>query len=325
MEKLEYDLYAKHNLKFDKNGKFKILMLSDIQETLKYDKRTLENINKIIEQENPQLVVLGGDNCDGTILKTEEELKDYLKIFTEPMEKRKIPWIHVFGNHDHDIPVEDDKKQKIYEQYEYCLSKHTEDIYGITNFVLPVRSYNSNEIVFNLWGLDTNNLISDTDIAVDKNMLKLNKPSMSDKWDVIHFEQLMWYWNTSNEIEKYCNKRINGMLFMHIPPWEFQYIIDNPEYTKAKGSMVEIMKIGMFNSGIFSTILQRKDIKCIACGHSHKDCFEGEFCGVKMCLDACAGYSPYGMDELRGGRIFEIDETDTDNIKTYMVHYNELS
>jgi len=65
------------------------------------------------------------------------------------------------------------------------------------------------------------------------------------------------------------------------------------------GSMEEIMKIGMFNSGIFSTILQRNDIKCIACGHSHHNCFEGEFCGIKMCLDACAGYSPYGTDELR--------------------------
>lgn len=90
------------------------------------------------------------------------------------------------------------------------------------------------------------------------------------------------------------------------------------------GSMEEIMKIGMFNSGIFSTILQRNDIKCIACGHSHNDCFEGDFCGIKMCLDACAGYSPYGTDKLRGGRIFEIDENNTSKLTTYMVHYKDL-
>ena len=111
---------------------------------------------------------------------------------------------------------------------------------------------------------------------------------------------------------------------MHIPPWEFQYIVDNPIVTKCTVSTKEIMKIGMLNSGLFSTILQRKDIICIACGHSHNDCFEGTFCNVKMCLDACAGYSPYGTDDLRGGRIFEINENDTNDIKTYMVHYKDL-
>lgn len=265
-----------------------------------------------------------GDNCDGTVLKTENQLKEYLSIFSEHMEKRKIPWMHVFGNHDHDIDINDIDKTKIYEQYEYCISKHTENIYGTTNYVLPIKYHNKNQIAFNIWALDTNNLIENSDINIDKNMNILNRPSMSCRWDIIHFDQQMWYWNTSKEIEKFCNKNINGILFMHIPPYEFQYIVDNPEHTKVKGSMEEVMKIGMFNSGIFSTILQRKDIKCIACGHSHNDCFQGEFCGIKMCLDACAGYSPYGTDELRGGRIFEINEKDTSNINTYMIHYKDI-
>lgn len=321
---LENNLTLKHELKFNSNGNFKILMMSDIQETLNYNKRTLRSIDKLIETQNPDLVILGGDNCDGTVLSTKNELEDYLKIFSVPMEKRHIPWAHVFGNHDHDVNIDDVTKTKIYEKYEYCISKHTEDIYGTTNFVLPIKYSNKNEIAFNVWGLDTNNLISDTNIKIDKSMNLLKRPSMSCRWDILHFEQLMWYWNSSTEIEEYCNKKINGMLFMHIPPWEFQYIVENPQYTNAKGSMEEVMKTGMFNSGIFSIILQRNDIKCIACGHSHNDCFEGEFCGIKMCLDGCAGYSPYGTDELRGGRIFEIDENDTSNINTYMVHYKDL-
>lgn len=324
MRNLDYNLFSKHTLRFDKNGKFKILMLSDIQETLNYDKRTLDSINKILDFSKPNLVVLGGDNCDGTVLKTKSELIEYLNIFSKPMENRKIPWMHVFGNHDHDIDIDDMQKTKIYEQYDYCISKHTEDIYGTTNYVLPIKHFNTDKIAFNIWAMDTNNLITNSNMEIDKNMNVLKKPSMSCRWDIIHFDQLMWYWNTSNEIEKYCNKRINGMLFMHIPPYEFQYIIDNPKYTNGIGSMVEDMKIGMFNSGIFSTILQRKDIKCIACGHSHNDCFQGEFCGIQMCLDACAGYSPYGTDALRGGRIFEINEKDTNSINTYMIHYKDI-
>ncbi len=321
---LKNNFLLKHELRFNSDGNFKILMLSDIQETLNYDKRTLVSIDKLIEAQKPDLVILGGDNCDGTVLKTEEELRKYLNIFSTPMERRKIPWAHVFGNHDHDIDIDDILKTKIYEEYKYCISKHTEDIYGTTNFVLPIKHSNKDEIVFNIWGIDTNNLMTSADIKIDKNINLMKRPSMSCRWDILHFEQLMWYWNSSIEFEKYCNRKINGILFMHIPPYEFQYIVENPEYTNAKGNMEEVMKIGMFNSGIFSTVLQRNDIKCIACGHSHNDCFEGDFCGIKMCLDACAGYSPYGTDELRGGRIFEINENNTSNINTYMIHYKDL-
>lgn len=323
-DNLKNNLFLKHELKFNSNGNFKILMMSDIQETLNYDKRTLMSIDQLIESQKPDLVILGGDNCDGTVLNTQNELEEYLKIFSAPMEKRCIPWAHVFGNHDHDISIDDVTKTEIYEKYKYCISKHTEDIYGTTNFVLPIKYSDKNEIAFNIWGLDTNNLMTDTDIKIDKNINLMKRPSMSSRWDILHFEQLMWYWNSSIEFEKYCNRKINGILFMHIPPYEFQYIVDNPQYTNAKGSMEELMKIGMFNSGIFSTILQRNDIKCIACGHSHNDCFEGDFCGIKMCLDACAGYSPYGTDELRGGRIFEINENNTNKITTYMLHYKDL-
>ena len=100
------NLYTKQELRFSEDGTFKILMLSDIQETLDYDERSLRSMDALIEREQPDLVLLGGDICNGLVLKTAQELSDYLDIFTAPMEKRGIPWAHVFGNHDHDIPVD---------------------------------------------------------------------------------------------------------------------------------------------------------------------------------------------------------------------------
>lgn len=324
MNNLEKNLYLKHDLRFNKNGILKILMLSDIQETLRYDRRTLESMEKLLKKEKPDLVILGGDICDGTVLKTEEELREYLNIFTSPMEQNMIPWCHVFGNHDHDIELDDIKKAKIYEEYSYCISKHTEDIYGTTNFVLPVRSCKTDEIKFNIWGLDSNNKIWDSNIDIKYDVREYKGPANTGEWDIVHFDQLMWYWNSSVELEKYCGKKVSGMMVIHIPPHEFQFIVDNPEMTGAEGSAKEIMNIGMFNSGLFAALLQRNDIKCIAGGHSHNDCFSGDFCGIKMCLDACAGYSAYGSDELRGGRVFILKEDDTDNIETYMSFYKDL-
>ena len=79
MSNLKDNLYTKIKLKFNQDGKFKILMLSDIQETIDYDKRTLDAMNRIIEYTKPDLVVWGGDNCDGRVLKTEEE-KDRIYV-----------------------------------------------------------------------------------------------------------------------------------------------------------------------------------------------------------------------------------------------------
>lgn len=86
-----------------------------------------------------------------------------------------------------------------------------------------------------------------------------------------------------------------------------------------KGSAVETLDPGVFNSGIFAEILQRGDIRCICCGHTHKNSFEATYCGIKLCYDACAGFTHYGVDQIRGGRIFEIHENDPRNIKTRML------
>ena len=140
MTNLTHNLYTKHPLRFGTDGKFKILQLSDFQENLSYDPRSLDGLCRILDAEYPDLVILGGDNCDGHKLKNGDELRAYLDIFAAPMEERRIPWAHVFGNHDHDLPMDDTEQTQIYESYGYCVSKHTEGIGGTTNFafLLPL-------------------------------------------------------------------------------------------------------------------------------------------------------------------------------------------
>ena len=93
---------TRHPMRFNQEGNFRILMVSDIQETLAYDKRALLGLHAMIRKEKPDLVILGGDNCDGRKVKTYEDLKAYLDIFTAPMEESHTPWMHVYGNHDYD-------------------------------------------------------------------------------------------------------------------------------------------------------------------------------------------------------------------------------
>lgn len=113
--------------------------MSDLQESAHYDPRSLRSIEILLDECQPDLVVWGGDNCYGPEIKSEQDLIDFLDIFTEPMEKRKIPWVHIFGNHDHDAPVPIERQQEIYESYTCCISLHTDQtIHGKSNFMLPV-------------------------------------------------------------------------------------------------------------------------------------------------------------------------------------------
>lgn len=313
--------HSKHPLRFRENGSFRILMVSDLQE--KYDTldRTLDCIVRLIDNTDPDILVFGGDMVGFT---DPELLKPYLDKLIKPIEERKLPWIHIFGNHDHDLTADPKEMTKVYEQYDYCLSKHNDDICGATNYVLPVTSSNGEDIRFAIWGIDSNNTVSTSGVAYEEDFYGLKRPAVCGKWDFVHFDQLMWYWNTSVTLEKKAGDTVHGIMFMHIAPWEFQYISDNPEKTGCVGSTAERMDLGQFNSGIFATVLQRKDICCIASGHSHDDDFDGTYCGIRCCMDASAGYSPYGQHDLKGGRLFVINEEDPTDITTYTIKFKDL-
>lgn len=155
---LQDNLKLKHELRFNNNGKFKIMLFTDIQDILTPDKRTVEAIDKMLELEKPDLVLWCGDNS--VSMTSEEELSSFLKIMADPMEKRKIPWAHVFGNHDCEGGLEEEHQQKVYESFPYCISKKDPShVYGTGNHVLPIKASNSDKIKFYVWGLDSNQYI----------------------------------------------------------------------------------------------------------------------------------------------------------------------
>ena len=98
------------------------------------------------------------------------------------------------------------------------------------------------------------------------------------------------------------------MAVMHVIPPEVQLAVKNPEETGLKGEYDEVTQCGAINSGFFATALQRGDIEIIAAGHSHEDTIDAVYGGIRFCLDGSAGFTPYGKDETRGGRIFDLKE-----------------
>lgn len=299
-------------LQFTKNKKFRILMLSDMQERLCFDscEKTFAAMRSLIEDLRPDLVVLGGDNGDESIA-SPEELRAYLDRLVAPMEENGIPWMHVFGNHDHDMPFDDAEKEAIYESYPHCISYIATDITGTTNYCVPVVNAAGDKPLFMLWALDCGN-------RAPENITRF--ADRGDIWEYPHFDQLAWYYYVSLSLEEDFGRKIPGLMFQHILPQECKRLTASPELCGTKGETSEKPDLGALNSGQMACVLQRGDIRLIAAGHSHCDTFEGNFAGITLTLDGSAGYHPYGEPQSRGGRLFLLSEDGS--VETAFCLYN---
>lgn len=304
-------------LRFRPDGTFRILFLSDFQETFEdFDPRTLRGVNAVLDAEKPDLVVLCGDNCNGPMIHSEEDLRKYLDRMLEPFVQRGIPWCHVNGNHDYDADVPMDAQMRIYSAIPGCLTGSAPGIPGYTNFVLPILSSDGERIISAVWGLDTGHSMNEIREGLVEDALIPGLPLPASNWNIVRFEQQMWYWNQSIALEQQAGHKIPGVMTFHVAAWEFDYMRKYSDALNVAGNTAEQYGLGALNSGIFATLVQRGDVKCILCGHTHCNTCSAKYCGIEMCNVGSAGYSAYGDDELRGGRIVELTESSPDTPAT---------
>mgnify|MGYP003297378190 CR=1 FL=1 len=285
--------------RFRPDGQFRVLMVSDIQETA--DSSTHEAsfaaVRSLIVRERPDLIVLGGDNCDEGI-ETPDGLRAYLDLMTAPMEEAGVPWIFLFGNHDHDLPFDDAEKAAIYESYPHCIAARVPGLSGTTNFCLPILRHDSDCVAYAVWGLDSGN----------RPRPELARYAWPNGWDCAHFDQLMWYYEGSRRLEAENGGKVPGILLEHIPLYEHQIPIDHPDFCGTVGCTSEHLALSYLNNGLLSCMVDRGDIRAFCCGHNHDNNFEADWCGIRLCYAGSAGYYAYGDNENRGARLFVLSE-----------------
>ena len=95
-------------LKFNENGKFKILLFGDLHEQYDYAespnfKDMQKLMNASLDRYSPDLCVLLGDVCSTHGCDEEpEKFKAMATAVCKPMFDRNIPVAVIFGNHEHD-------------------------------------------------------------------------------------------------------------------------------------------------------------------------------------------------------------------------------
>ncbi len=337
-------LNMKHTLRFGSDGKFKILIFSDIQDKYPLAADTLKYMNNMLDREKPDLVLLGGDNHTGdrAYLGTEAKMRQYLAAMAEPMESRKIPWAQVYGNHHNggykiDMGFSKVKQQPIFESFAYNVSK-AGTVTGVGNYCIPILRSDSNKIAFNVFMLDSHNYLyqyqSDLEEKVLLQKLDANgKPVLVNgqrvnggtiysgkTYDVVHFDQIKWYWDTSVALEQYNGSPIAAMMLFHIPLYEWNYIIKNSAKTGMTGVQKEPISAPEANSGLFQACFERGDVKAMFCGHDHINDFAGKYMGITMGYVPTIGSYNYFHTDNRGARLVEVDQNNAFAFTTRMIY-----
>lgn len=313
---LERNLETKKELRF-KNGKFRIVMFSDLHGKITFDRRTVKCVEVMTDELKPDLILLGGDTvCGNGHLQSEQLFRNSFNDIANIFESRKIPWAHVFGNHDKEVGILECDQEDIYESYEHCVSKRgPADIMGTSNWMLPIKASEGDRIRFNVWGMDSHRYNASVN---GYGTILPNHFCTGDSADHCRPDQIMWYYNSSVELENYCGEKIPSIMYFHQPIPEFNLITRNPTETGMEGEHRERVCGTELNFGLFAFAATRGDVRGIYCGHDHINTFSGTYAGVHLGYIGGLGFNVYMHPDLRCCRVFEIDENDPANYKTYL-------
>lgn len=318
-------------LKFDANGEFKIMHLTDCQDIYPANTTMLKFIDATLKKYQPDLVVLGGDNTvydDGM----ETSIAELVSVFV----KNETYFTLVFGNHDHQQDLTDDEQLAFYQQYggKYCLAYDDEpDLTGTATHALSVMGSKSGKAELMLYMFDSNQYVT-----VEK---------FEDEYDCVNPDQIAWYIKTSKKAESENGKVVPALAFQHIVVGEVyealfhESAVDLGALTPKTGGkmysffprtenildgfLFEFPCPGYYNHGQFAAMVDRGDVVAIFSGHDHINSYTTELDGIKIINTPGATYHSYGNEITRGMRMITVKESDPRNIETEVVTVSQFA
>jgi len=296
-------------LQFGSDGKFKILHICDIQDTPYTTPQTLDYIARTCDAENPDLVVLGGDNLGSNCGKAATDaiakwqVKRAINAIMSIFEERNIPTALVFGNHDGEKQIVDEVQMELYTSYDCCVAiDEGADLYGCGTYNIPIMSSDGKKTAYNIWCFDSN--------AYD-----------GDGYDKVYDDQVDWYVKKSNELKKANGgKAVPSMVFQHIVVPEIYEALEHG--TLLDGEVNENPSPTHLTSKQFNTMVKQGDVRAMFFAHDHINTYTYAYKGINLVNTPTAGFGSYG-DDNRGIRVIELDEKDTSDYKTRLVNYLE--
>ena len=268
-------------LKFNNEGKFKIVQFTDIHWVYGSDnsKPARERIIEVLDAEKPDLVVLTGDVV--TAKPAEKGLKEALA----PIVERKIPFALTFGNHDEENDLSRKEMLAVVQSLESNLTTTTDGITGVTNYVLPIKASSDDRAAAVLY-------------VFDSNAYSTIKGLKGYGW--IEHDQIGWYKKTSAAYTAANGGTpIPSLAFFHIPIPEYHEAVQN-ESNFMVGTRKERACSAEVNSGLGTAMLAAGDVMATFVGHDHVNDYAVNWRGILLCYGRLTGGSTTYNDIPKG-------------------------
>ncbi|CAN8285969.1 unnamed protein product [Cochlearia groenlandica] len=300
--------YGKSPLRFSPDGRFKILQISDMHYGVGIDSKcadvlpeerpycsdlnTTSFLQRTIASEKPDLIVFSGDNVYG-LCETKDAAKS-MKLAFAPAIESGIPWVAILGNHDQESDMKRETVMKYIVKMPNTLSQLNppdtwlHEIDGFGNYNLQIEGPFDSPLFFksllNLYLMDGGDYV------------KLD--GFAFKYDYIKSSQQNWYERASKWLEMEYKKwpfpqdsMAPGLVYVHIPMPEFSKFTEPREMV---GVRQEETCNPPINSGFFTKLVERGEVKGVFSGHDHINDFCATQNGINLCYAGGAGYHGYG-------------------------------
>lgn len=279
----------KTELKFNKDGKFKIVQITDVHYIHGNPKSdiAIERINEVLDAEKPDLVLFTGDVIYGQ--PAEEGMRTVLKLASD----RKIPFGVTFGNHDNEQGLTRAELFDIIRTIPYNLTDSVVGVSGATNFILPLKSSDGNKDAAVLYCLDSHSYSQIKGVG---------------GYDYIKFDQIQWYReNSMKYTQQNGGTPLPSLAFFHIALPEYNQAAAD-ETAILVGTRKEKACAPQLNSGMFTSIKELGDVMGVFVGHDHDDDYAVYWKGILLAYGRYSGGDTVYNNLPNGARVIEMTE-----------------
>lgn len=282
-------LAQKVELRFNKDGKFKIVQFTDVH--FKYGNPAsaiaLERINQVLDAEHPDLVVVSGDVVYAA------PADSGMRQVLEPIARRKIPFVVTFGNHDDEQGM---TRQQLYDVIRTVPGNLLPDR-GTTlspDYILTVKSSSApQKEVALLYCMDTHSYSPLKDVK-------------GYAW--LTFDQIGWYRSQSAAYtSQNGGKPLPALAFFHIPLPEYNEAASD-ENAILRGTRMEEACAPKLNTGMFAAMKEAGDVMGVFVGHDHDNDYAVMWKNILLAYGRFTGGNTEYNHLPNGARVIVLNE-----------------
>ena len=326
----------KHTISFEKkpDKDFKVLNLTDFQ--LMAGELSPENpkgkifhytLDTLIERVKPDLITVTGDvSWAGDY--------DALMVLGPIIDKYKIPWSVLWGNHDQERGLDRlDRSISYLRENEYFVYENGPMELGRGNYIIEICE--NGKPVHALFMMDSHNRMPKLGTGIEND----------SSWAKLVPEQIKWYKERVMELKTAgCSE---STLLLHIPIYEYRKAFElafkegldpksitleqsesgecwNEGYKDSVGVKYEDIGSYYEDDGVFEAIKEMGHTKNVICGHDHVNNYSINHEGVRLTFALKTGPGCYWNENLNGGTLLSINKDGELSVKHEYVDIKEI-